>query len=297
MSAVPDPPSTGRKPASPGSASLERSTPGTADRGAETTALRHFASYLRFVAVAVIGLGLDLGSKHWAFQALRQNNPPKVVIPHMLEFQTMLNPGALFGIGGGQTLVFLVASACALLLVFWMFSQTSPRRWALQIALGGILAGALGNMYDRVMVRLVVQPFVLGSHMIYTVRTGEDEHGVILREYPPDERGAQFRMRSDGGATGGVTVHRYPRGAIFRLETVPAEAGFVRDFIKIPTTLPDWGWIPAKVRGRELWPWVFNVADMLLVGGVAILALYLWRDRRRGHPRKRGAVDSHGAAA
>ncbi|MGE0481700.1 MAG: hypothetical protein AB7Q17_14635, partial [Phycisphaerae bacterium] len=41
------------------------------------------------------------------------------------------------------------------------------------------------------------------------------------------------------------------------------------DFIKIDTT----------VYGRELWPWVFNVADMLLVGGVAILAIQLLRER------------------
>jgi len=261
--------------------------PGAAGSATETTALRHFPSYLRFVGVAALGLALDLLSKHWAFHSLGQGHDPQVIIPHVLEFQTMLNSGALFGIGGGQTLVFLIASACALLLVFWMFSQTAPRRWALQIALGGILAGALGNMYDRVVVRLVDYPFPGANGALYTVRTGEDEHGVILEEYPPHAGGTQYRMRVDGNPEGGVIVRQYPRGVLLQLKTVPQEAGFVRDFIKIPTR-----WF----GGREIWPWVFNVADMLLVGGVGILAIHLWRDRRRPKER-RIAVDSPGPAA
>ena len=62
--------------------------------------------------------------------------------------------------------------------------------------------------------------------------------------------------------------------------------GHVRDFIKIPTR-----W----VAGRELWPWVFNVADMLLVGGVAILAIKLLRERKpepRPESKSAGPVTS-----
>ncbi|MFQ5805426.1 MAG: signal peptidase II [Phycisphaerae bacterium] len=261
---------------------------GVVDPEPEATALRHFASYVRFVGIAVCGLALDLWSKHWAFHTLGQGHKPWVIIPHVLEFRTMLNSGALFGIGGGQTLLFLVASACALLLVFWMFSQTSRRRWALQIALGAILAGALGNMYDRVMVRLVDHAFPRGHHTLYTVRVGQDEHGIILAEYPPHDDGAQYRMRTTANPEGGAIVRQYPRGAVFRLERVPEEAGFVRDFIKIPTR-----WL----GGREVWPWVFNVADMLLVGGVALLAIQLWRDRKRLPEVRRIPVDSRGPAA
>ncbi len=245
-------------------------------------------SYLRFVSVAVCGLALDLWSKHWAFHSLGQGHEPRVIIPHVLEFRTMLNSGALFGIGGGQTVLFLVASACALLLVFWMFSQTSRRRWALQIALGAILAGALGNMYDRVMVRLVDHAFPHGGYALYTVRVGEDEHGVVLKEYPPHVDGVEYRLRAAPNREAGVIMRQYPLGAAFRLEAVPQEAGFVRDFIKIPTR-----WL----GGREVWPWVFNVADMLLVGGVAILAIHLWRDRKHRPQRDRIAVDSRGPAA
>jgi signal peptidase II len=270
---------------------------GAADDHAGTLVLTHFPSYLRFLGVAVFGLVLDLWSKYWAFSALGQGHRPCVVIPHVLEFQTMLNSGALFGIGGGQTLLFLLASVCALLLVFWMFVQTSPRRWVLQIALGGILAGALGNMYDRVFVKLLDQPLPSGGRYVYAVQTGEDEHGLILQEYPPSGRRAEFRLRASSKSDGGVTVTLYPSGITHYLKATPASVGFVRDFIKIPTTMPDWSWLPARIRGREAWPWVFNVADMLLVGGVGILAIHLWRDRKHTRQQERNPVDSRGSPA
>jgi len=41
----------------------------------------------------------------------------------------------------------------------------------------------------------------------------------------------------------------------------------VRDFLKIV-------W---KIGDRELWPWIFNVADVLLVIGVGLLLITFWR--------------------
>ena len=262
------------------------------------SALRHGPSYVRFLSVAVLGLGLDLWSKHWAFHTLGQGNTPRVVIPHVLEFQTMLNPGALFGIGGGQTVLFLIASALALLLVFWMFSQTSARRWALHFALGGILAGALGNMYDRATVKLIDQWFPHGGRHVYTQLTRTDETGSLLEEYPPHGGGAQFQMLP--AADDGTVMIRPlpPGGRIMRLESAPAEVGFVRDFIKIPTRLPKG--LSRRFFDRpdqDLWPWVFNVADMLLVGGVGLLAIHLWRDRKHPHDAERKNVDGAEASA
>jgi signal peptidase II len=219
------------------------------------------AAHLRLWLVAVGGVALDLWSKTWAFDTLRQGQK-QVLIPHMLEFQTMLNSGALFGIGAGHTELFLVASVLALGLVAWMFSQSSQRRWLVHVALGGILAGALGNMYDRAFVKLVEHPVRVRGGAVFMVDTGERRNGMaLLREYPP---------------------HR--PGETKLVAEAPPQAGFVRDFIKIPTTF----------FGRELWPWVFNVADMLLVGGVGILAIHLWRDRR---PRATGDRETSAAAS
>lgn len=215
------------------------------------------AALIRFLVVAGLGLTIDLSSKHWAFHELRQSCEPRVIIPNVLEFETMLNKGALFGIGAGQTNAFLIASAFALILVTWLFVQTPRRRWGVQIALGGILAGALGNMYDRVFVRLDETPVkVLERRMpIFVEYVGPSEHRHLYEEYPR--------------ATGGIKVVR---------PEAPKLVGCVRDFIKIPTKWNLFG------RKGDLWPWVFNVADMLLVGGVSILALHIWRDRKPTRP-------------
>ncbi len=225
-------------------------------------------SWLRFVCIAAIGLSLDLWSKHWAFDTLRQGGR-WVIVPHVLEFQTMLNPGALFGVGGGQTTLFLVASAIALVLVGWMFLHSPRRHRLLHVALGAVLAGALGNMYDRAFVRLLERPVASPRGQIYLQVAGATERGFALEEFPPHEGGLRLERRE-----------------------VPRQVGFVRDFIKIPTRF---------FGGRELWPWVFNVADMLLVGGVSILAIYLWADRRgeqrAGRAAARSEPESVGASA
>lgn len=225
----------------------------------ERSALAHPPAHLRLWLVAAGGVGLDLWSKHWAFHTLGQGHEARrVVIPYVLEFQTMFNSGALFGIGPGQTTFFIVASILALGLVLWMFAQNPPRRWLLQIALGAILAGALGNMYDRVTVKLVVRQVRSGSQLVTRYfQIVEDSGSILLAyEYPrrPDSQPHKLR--------------KHDRDS-------DRPVGYVRDFIKIPTKFP----------GFELWPWVFNVADMLLVGGVGVLACYLWRDRRHSGRR------------
>lgn len=229
------------------------------------SAVRDLGSHLRFWLVAACGLALDLWSKNWAFGTLTRGEE-RVIVPNVLEFTIIVNDGALFGIGKGQTTLFLIASMLALLLVWWMFVQSSPRRWALQIALGGILAGALGNMYDRATVKLVEGP----NGRLYE-KLREDAQAVYLREFPPGNRSAReirVPIRGDGQSP------------------VGPERGYVRDFIKIVH----------HFRKKPTWPWVFNVADMLLVGGVGILAIHLWRDRKPPAPAPSPAVDAAGAA-
>jgi len=147
--------------------------------------------------LAIIGLSLDLWSKSWAFSTLglAERRP---VVDGWLSFTLSYNTGALFGIGKGFKIVFVLASVAAFGFVLYLFGQYSRSRKSLHCALGMIMAGALGNVYDRL------------------------------------------------------------------------SFGKVRDFIKFDMT----------VGTFELWPWVFNVADMLLVVGVGLLLINFWFDRR-----------------
>jgi signal peptidase II len=224
----------------------------------EPVALRSPLAHLRFWLVAGIGLAADLWTKEWAVHTFRFGEPPHDVIPYVLQYQTMFNSGALFGIGQGQTGVFLIASLLALSLVLWMFAQSPPRRWLMQIALGAIFAGALGNLYDRVFVKLVRDSVATPTGRIasyFEKSLSDDLSRVVLIEYPATPESARFEL------------------PLAEAERLRPELGYVRDFIKIPTT----------VFGRELWPWVFNIADMLLVCGVSVLAIRLLLDGQRAH--------------
>jgi signal peptidase II len=75
------------------------------------------------------------------------------VIPRILELHTSENTGALWGIGAGlpgSSLIFAGLSLVAALVIFWyLFALGAAASRALTVALGLIMAGAMGNCYDR----------------------------------------------------------------------------------------------------------------------------------------------------
>ncbi len=74
-----------------------------------------------------------------------------VVVPGLLEFTLVLNPGAVFGMGAGKRAFFIFFTGFALLFALYMFAAmtTVSQRFS-QAAIGLLLAGGLGNLYDRI---------------------------------------------------------------------------------------------------------------------------------------------------
>jgi signal peptidase II len=73
-----------------------------------------------------------------------------VVPPDIFCFETSLNEGALFGIGQGMSLVFAgLAVVAAVGILYWIFYGGAGKDTWLTFALGCIVAGILGNLYDR----------------------------------------------------------------------------------------------------------------------------------------------------
>lgn len=156
------------------------------------SALRSPAALARLICTAVAGLGLDLWTKSLA-QAHLQGAAPIDFLPGWLSFEYVGNHGAVFGIAQGQRLLFVVVSIAAIAFIIHLF-RCSGRQWLYQIVLGMLLAGVLGNLYDRL------------------------------------------------------------------------AFGYVRDMIY---ALPD-----RRIFGREIFPWIFNVADSLLCVGVGFMMLH-----------------------
>jgi signal peptidase II len=168
-----------------------------------TENFRSPVSLALFFGTTVVGLVLDQVVKVWAFNALADGSTYRF-IPGLLHFQITENRGAVFGIGQGMRFFFIAVSAGAILFLTSMFAYAGRRQRGYMFLLGMLLAGVLGNLYDR------------------------------------------------------------------------AVLGFVRDMLH---GLPGWHWpgtwvvpgIDYPAAGRDVFPWIFNVADSFLVVGVTIL--------------------------
>jgi len=107
-----------------------------------------------FVVLAAIGCSLDLATKSWIFgrygTQAAAGPDPIVLIPDVFGLTTNLNEGALFGVGQGKSILFAGLSIVAALGVsIWLTIGGAGRdRW-LTVALALIMAGILGNLYDR----------------------------------------------------------------------------------------------------------------------------------------------------
>ena len=75
------------------------------------------------------------------------------VIPKILELHTSENTGALWGFGAGlpgSSLIFAGLSVVAAVVIFYyLFVLGAAASRVLTVALGLIMAGAMGNCYDR----------------------------------------------------------------------------------------------------------------------------------------------------
>ena len=221
----------------------------------EASALTHAPSHARLWFITIIGLVIDLWTKDWAFSTIPYEQPIRV-LKNVCSLQLSLNPGALFGIGAGLAPVFIGASVIALLFVLYLFASSGRGRWSMHIALGLVLGGALGNLYDRTFESAYVAYMQRGGRVVGDLVEPPKENYVVLR-YPNSDRDVRFRQPIDLKRSGVQPV--------------------VRDFIKIEIIFPE-SW--PLVGGRGIWPWIFNIADALLVVGVMLLMLNFWRDHR-----------------
>ena len=193
-------------------------------------ARRSVLAWTTLLLVLVTGLWLDLASKSWSFAVVAGepvqleydeivtgaftipwHEGQRVLPSDLLDFHLVLNRGAVFGIGQGRRAVFvgftLIAVGVAVVVFGWW---THARSHLAHVAIGLILAGGLGNLYDRVVI------------------------------------------------------------------------GAVRDFLHM---MPRWE-LPLGLAWpggtTEVFPWVFNVADVLLLLGMTLLLIHVhFADRQQ----------------
>lgn len=100
-----------------------------------------------FACIVIVGLALDQGTKLWAQQTLAGGGTIPVV-PGLLSFTLVFNPGMSLGLFSSATWVIslLAIAACVLLAIGSL--RTISLRWTVVLSLA--CSGALGNLIDRV---------------------------------------------------------------------------------------------------------------------------------------------------
>lgn len=118
-----------------------------------------------FWALALLGLLADQASKYGVFHWL-QNDELHLVVPGYFQLEAhhersgdtltpSVNQGALFGLGRDHgwlaNAIFAgISVIAAVAILYWSNRPAAARDWVLCAALGLILAGTVGNLYDRV---------------------------------------------------------------------------------------------------------------------------------------------------
>lgn len=148
MTNSPTPPDSSPSPPEPVPAPASPPAPAAAP-GSPFVNFTSPLALFRFYGVCITGMSLDIATKYIAQERL-EDQPGYPFIPGYIHFEWVLNPGAVFGIGAGHRWLFVSVSVLALGFLTFLFA-TSRKQPGYQIILGMLLAGVLGNLYDRVM--------------------------------------------------------------------------------------------------------------------------------------------------
>jgi signal peptidase II len=114
--------------------------------------------------LAVVGAVLDLGSKSLAFSLIGEPHdgmpgPSVAIWANKLSLTTSYNRGALWGFGhrvpGANHIFAALSVLAAVAFLVWLFWYGAAHSRSVTVALGFMMAGTVGNCYDRILLRQV----------------------------------------------------------------------------------------------------------------------------------------------
>lgn len=116
--------------------------------------------YIVSLISVVAGILLDQYTKFLAVTHLKDQSP-YIIIKNVFELNYLENKGAAFGIMQNQRWFFVVSFVVVILIIFLLYIKlpTSQRFIPLHICSALIVAGAIGNLIDRVRLGYVVDFF------------------------------------------------------------------------------------------------------------------------------------------
>ncbi len=102
-----------------------------------------------FIVAVVSGVIIDIVTKWVVFSRLEEFGKI-TLIRNVLNILRSENEGVVFGMFPGKTNAFIILSAIAIIVILCVYIWSDKKHIMSNLTLGLVLAGAIGNLWDRV---------------------------------------------------------------------------------------------------------------------------------------------------
>ena len=116
--------------------------------------------------IVFLGLLLDRLTKVWALSSLKDNNGI-ILIKDFFGLEYLENRGAAFGIMQNKLIFLALATLLVISGMIYYIIVYKPKSIFLRISLAMIIGGALGNLYDRLIYKYVVDFILIHYKDVY----------------------------------------------------------------------------------------------------------------------------------
>jgi len=122
------------------------------------------------VLIIFLGLLLDRLAKVWAMSYLKENNGV-VLIKDFFKLEYLENRGAAFGILQNKLILLAIVTLLVISGMIYYIIKYKPKSKFLRLSFALIISGALGNLYDRLFYKYVVDFILVHYKEIYSFPT------------------------------------------------------------------------------------------------------------------------------
>jgi len=143
---------------------------------------RYLQDYLLLILIAGVIVILDQLTKFWIRQNLLIGEVyrPELWISNYARIVHWKNTGAAFGMFQSLGGVFTVLSFIVGAVIVYYFPQISRQDWLIRLAMGMLLAGAIGNLIDRLTQGYVIDFISVGNFPVFNVADSSISVGVAV---------------------------------------------------------------------------------------------------------------------
>ncbi|MDF2504023.1 MULTISPECIES: signal peptidase II [Clostridium] len=124
---------------------------------------------MEIIVIILVNI-IDRLSKIWASTTLKDYDDI-VVIKNIFSLSYLENRGAAWGIFQNKTIFLLIITIIVMIGIIYFLYRYKPKSRIMRIGLSLIVAGALGNMYDRITHKYVVDFIYFHYKDVYSFPT------------------------------------------------------------------------------------------------------------------------------